>query len=162
VKGGGGGRQFGKLHMRFHADPAWRALTSDAQWLYSHLLSQPMTNGAGVTPLQITKWSKGAADMTLERIQRAVEVLTEREFLIVDYDTEEVLLRSFIADDTPTAGTPHVLKGAINRSLLVQSVEIRRALVKEISNLGRELTPEQIDGLAALEDSTRSGEGLRP
>ena len=158
----GGGRQYGKLYMRFHADPTWRALTADAQWLYGHLLSQPMTNGAGVTPLQITKWSKGAGDMTVERIQEALNVLTRSGHVVVDHDTEELLLRSFIADDSPTAGTPFVLKGAINRALLVQSVEIRRALVNEISNLDRELTPEQLDGLQALEDSTRLSEGLRP
>ena len=144
------GRQYGKLHMWRHQDERWRALTTDAQWLYAHTLSQPHINTAGIVPLQLNKWARGAADMNVERIQAALRDLLDHEFVLVDWDTEELLVCSFIADDIVPSGTPNLLTAAINRAHLVESGHLRAALAKEIGNLDRELTGDQQTRLEAL------------
>ena len=143
-------RQYGKLLKTSWREDSWTSLTADAQWLYAFLLSQPTTDSAGVFPIQITKWAKGAGDMTVERVTAAAKLLSERDWIVVDHDTEEGLIRNYIRDDW--AGD-NIFKGALGRAVQAQSPRLRAVLQYEIRNLGRELKPEWLDLLGALESS---------
>jgi hypothetical protein len=147
-------RQYGKLLKTNWREDAWTSLTADAQWLYAFLVSQPTTDAAGVFPIRISKWAKGAADMTVERVSAAAKLLTDRGVIVVDHDTEEGLLRSYIRDDW--AGD-NIFKGALGRATQAQSPRLRATLLYEIRNLGRQLKDEWLPLLDALEKSIPAG-----
>jgi hypothetical protein len=144
------GRLYAKLHIRLHADENWRGLSADAQWLYSHLISHPAIINAGVLPLQIARWARGATDMTVERVSAGLHELIDRDFVIVDPDTEEVLVRTFIRDDAPN---PKVLHSVLEHACMVESQWLRGVLAKEIRALDRKLDSKQLEYFAALEAS---------
>lgn len=147
-------RQYGKLPIaRWRKDDPWTQLDADAQWLYAYLLSQATTDGAGVFPIQISKWAKGAADMTVERVKTAAKQLVERGWIIVDHDTEEGLLRSYIRDDQ--AGD-NIFKGQLNCALQAQSPMIRAALLREIRQLDRQFKDRELELIDTLEASIPS------
>ncbi|HZU46174.1 MAG TPA: hypothetical protein VFA16_02775 [Mycobacterium sp.] len=151
-------REYGKLKKSRWRNNDWLKLTADAHWLYTYLLSQPNTDTAGVFPIQITKWAKGAADMTLDRIKTAARALADSDFIVVDWDTEEGLIRTYVADDE--AGGL-VFIGALNRALQAQSPILRRQLLEEILGLDRTFTEREqqlIDELAnSLDEGTSTG-----
>jgi hypothetical protein len=143
-------RQFGKIPRTRWAEEWWTSLTADAQWLHSFLISQPTTDSAGIFPIRITKWAKGAVDMTVERVQAAARQLVEGGVIVPDHDTEEGLIRNYIRDDW--AGD-NIFKGALGRAVLCQSALLRAVLLHEIENLGREMKPEWLLLVADLRDS---------
>lgn len=87
-------------------------LDVDAQWLYFVLLSQPNINTAGVLPLQERRWARFAHGMTGPRVTAALERLNTYWYVVVDEDTEEVLVRTFIRHDGLWK-QPNVLKSAL-------------------------------------------------
>ena len=99
-------RQFAKISIYIDRDEDWHKLPTDAQWLYTHLLHQPNLSTAGVLPVQVEKLAKGAADMTVDRVRAAANVLVERRFVVVDLDTVELLIRTFIRHDVAAQGHP--------------------------------------------------------
>jgi hypothetical protein len=145
-----GARQYGKLPKSNWGDDGWTSLTADAQWLLTYLLSHPTTDTAGIFAIRITKWAKGAADMTVARVQAAAKLLVDRGRIVVDHDTEEGLIRNYIRDDW--AGD-NIFKGALGRALLCQSPQLRAVLLNEIHNLGRELKPDWLLLIDDLEAS---------
>jgi hypothetical protein len=147
-------RQYGKLLKTNWREDAWTALIADAQWLYAFLVSQPTTDAAGVFPIRISKWAKGAADMTVERVKAAAKVLAGHGWIVVDHHTEEGLIRTYIRDDW--AGD-NIFKGALGRATQAQSPRLRATLLYEIRNLGRQLKPEWLPLLDALEKSIPAG-----
>ena len=143
-------RRFGKTPMTRWAEKPWTDLTADAQWLFMYLVSQPTTDTAGVFQIRVTKWAKAAADMTIQRAQAAGRLLCEREWIAVDHDTEEGLIRNFIQTDW--AGDD-IFKGALGRATLCQSPLLRTILLHEIENLGRAMKPECVLLVADLRES---------
>jgi hypothetical protein len=77
----------------------FRNLSTDGQWCYVMLLSQPQINNLGVLPFTPEKWGRLAGDMTRERVTRALAELAEARFVIVDVDAAELLVRTFIRHD---------------------------------------------------------------
>lgn len=148
------GRQYARLRMDIWRDDEWRALSADAQWLYELLISQPTINSAGVLALQITKWTRYAAGMTGERIVAALGLLIERNYIVVDDDTEEVLVRSFIRHDVVACGgSPKIMLSALRTAGLVQSEDLRTVLLEEIQRLGRDWSENHKVLIKALQDS---------
>jgi hypothetical protein len=143
-------RNFGKMPRNNWREEWWTSLTTDAQWLYTHLSSSPHTDTAGVFPISVTKWVKAACDMTPERAMEAARHLVERGLMVADHDTEEGLLRTYIRDDW--AGD-NIFKGALNRALLTQSVRLRAVLWREIKQLNREFSDEALKRIDELEAS---------
>jgi len=148
-----GARQFGKLLKANWTQDSWTGLSTDGQWLYAYLVSQPTTDTAGVFPIRITKWAKGSPDMTVDRVRAAAKVLVEAGWIVVDHDSEEGLLCNYIRDDW--AGD-NIFKGAIGRALLVQSMRLRAILLNDIRWLKCErpvVKDDQLTLIAALEQS---------
>lgn len=127
-------REHARLLTRIWSDEDWRARSMAAQWLYKLLLSQATINNAGVLPLQPSKWSRGAADVTLPVVEAALEELAAARFVVVDRDTEEVLVRSFVRNDG-VAKIPNVLKSALRQAEQIESPKLRTALAAELRRL---------------------------
>jgi hypothetical protein len=130
-------RSHARLLLTIWADPQWRALPRDAQWFYLLVLSQPQLNHAGVLQVPRHGWVHLAADDDAEKaIGAALDVLKERRYLVVDDETDELLIRSYIRNDG-VADSPNTLKAALAAALAVQSPLVRAALYVELARLDR-------------------------
>lgn len=106
----------------------------DAQWMYFTLLSQPNLNGAGVLPLQDRRWRRLAEDLTADRVETALQRLQDHWYVLVDEDTEEVLIRSFIRNDGLWK-QPNVLKSALGHAKNTLSGTLRAVIWHELERL---------------------------
>lgn len=129
-------RDHGRLLCRIWTDPDFRALPRTAQALYAQLISQKEINNAGVLPLMLSKWAKGCDEMTSTAIVADLAALVDGRFVVVDTDTEEVLVRSFIRNDG-VLKQPNVFKNALRCAEAVDSPAIRAALAVELRRTGR-------------------------
>jgi hypothetical protein len=132
------GRQYAQLRTAIWRDEDWCRLPTDAQWLYEVLISQPSISTAGVIALQITKWANYSSDMTVKRVKAALKVLRERNYILVDEQTEEVLVRTFIRHDLGGgAVSPKVMVAALRCAIGTQSDDLRAVLLAEVQRLER-------------------------
>lgn len=92
-------RTFASIKIAIWKDDAFRALTMAEQWLYKALLSQPDLTAAGVIIYRPSRWSKLCADCTADEINGILDQLVAKRYIVIDEDSEEVLIRTFIKHD---------------------------------------------------------------
>ena len=129
------GRAFSKTFTSIWCDADWLRLSTDAQWLYQYLLSQPDISTCGVMPLMPQRWSRGSCDMSLERVTTAAKELAAQRFIVIDGETFEVLIRSYIRHDVTSLKNWKMIKGAVRATLRVRSAKLRRSLLAECHRL---------------------------
>jgi hypothetical protein len=137
-------RSYAAIHQRIWADPEWRALDLGAQHLYLLLISQPQMNLAGVLPLQLRKWASCVDGWDIGDVAKALDRLCDARFVLVDEDTEEVLIRTLIRNDG-SYKIPNVLKSLLQVAEGTQAAALRAALSVELGRL------EPLDGKKAVE-----------
>jgi hypothetical protein len=123
-------RVHGIVKTSIWTDQDFRALSAGAQRAYLMLLSQPQINNCGVLPYVPRRWAKMAPDDTPEAFASALDELAEKTFIVVDEDTEEVLVRTFIRHDR-IASQPQLVKAALREFGEVESEPIRRVLFQQ-------------------------------
>jgi hypothetical protein len=127
-------RSYGKVYQRIWADPAWRALDVDAQHLYVLLISQPSLNLAGVLPIQLRRWAACVNGWKPDQVEEALSRLADTGFVVMDWETEECLVRSFIRNDEAFK-IPGALKALLEGAQATQSPDLRRSLCNELGRL---------------------------
>lgn len=136
-------------HARFLCrmwdDLDWIALSPRGQWFFMLLYSQAALNRAGVTALTSKRWKRLASGPAVEQqIALAMKELEDANFIVVDQDTEELLVRSYMRNDG-IAKQPNVLKSACRQAREVLSPRLRAALEAEL----RRLEPPAGESVAA-------------
>lgn len=136
-------------HARFLCrmwdDKDWTDLSPRGQWFYMLLTSQASLNRAGVTALTSKRWKRLASGSSVEQqIALAMKELEDAHLIIVDHDTEELLVRSYMRNDG-IAKQPNVLKMACRQAREVLSPKLRTALQLEM----RRLDPPTGESVAA-------------
>lgn len=126
--------EYGKLFSRIWSDPDFTALTARAQQVYAMFCSHSNRNMAGVLPLTLRRWVKSTSDATTENLTAALEELSANKFVVVDWDTEELLVRTFVRNDE-VYRQPNLMKSARRYALQVESPTLRWALHDEFSRL---------------------------
>jgi hypothetical protein len=121
-------------------DEDFRDLSVDAQWTYQRLLSDSSRDLTGVLALTRKRWVASANGMTRERLDAALDELIARTFIVLDEDTEEVLVRSYLRHND-IAAQPNVLKSALKQARRIESPLLRAALAVEL----RLLPPKPAD-----------------
>jgi hypothetical protein len=130
-------RSYGRFTTDIWRDQKFRALDRDSQWAYFMLGTQPDISAAGMLPLTIRRWSKYASDGASDALSDALFRLAEKRFLVIDEDTEELLVRSFAKWDggiNNDKRRPVVLEAAA----AVVSPVLRGVLAVELRDLGVE------------------------
>ncbi len=133
-------RDHARVFTTIWSDPDFSALNGDEQRLFILLLSQPDLSYCGVLGLTIRRWANLAHNTTREDIEAALEGLERYGFIVVDYDTEEILLRSFMRNDG-LLKSPNMTKAAVKAAVAVMSEPIRTALAAEFERV-HETLPE--------------------
>ncbi len=127
--------RFAQILCRIWDDDDWKALSPRAQWFYMLLVSQASLNRAGIIALTSRRWAKLAKGPSVaEQISAAMAELGKADFIVVDEDTEELFVRSYMRNDG-LSKRPNVFKRALREATEVLSTKIRKALIVELRRL---------------------------
>jgi hypothetical protein len=129
-----------RLYVSIWDDEDFLALPSSAQRLYMFLISQKDLTFCGVIPLRITRWARKAKGLTITDVRGDLELLTagSQPFIIMDDDTGELLVRTFVRNDRIWR-QPNLMKSARAAAQLIESATIRAALIKDLERLRPEV-----------------------
>lgn len=122
---------YAAVYARIWTDREFTTLDARPQQVYLMLVSYPTRNLAGVLPLTLRRWANATADATVENLTAALGTLEFRRFLVLDWDTEEVLVRTYIRNDEVWK-QPRLMHLALGDSLAVASPKIRDTLGDEL------------------------------
>lgn len=92
-------RDYAQIFTAIWQDDDFVALTSFDQRLFFLLVSQPDITAAGTLALTPGRWGTLAPDTDRESITLGLKRLEFARFLVVDWDTDELLVRSFMKWD---------------------------------------------------------------
>lgn len=113
----------------------WRALPVHAQHAYLMLVTQPDISAAGVLAITDRRWAGYTADATTDTLTTSLQVLANARFLVIDWDGDELLVRSFVRHDKGYTN-PKRRMAIFAASREVRSPIVRRALAAELRRLG--------------------------
>lgn len=122
------------IYITIWDDPDWRRLSAGAQWTYFMLLTQKDLSKAGTMSYNPRKWAKGCESLDEAHVERCIYELQERQFVYLDEDTDEVLIRTYIRNDGIWK-QPNMLKSACRAAALVSSAVLRESLAFELSRI---------------------------
>ena len=116
-------------------DKDFRQLPRTAQCLYLQLLSQKDLDCAGILTLHPEILAKGCDEMTVADVWHDLKTLTETRFIVVDTDTDSVLIRSYLRH--VTIKSPNAWKAAQRVIKRLQPGQILSTIAGELHRLGR-------------------------
>lgn len=157
-------RSEARLLTEVWEDRDFIALTDTAQRLFMFLLSQPDLAHSGVIALRERRWSRKCANQGTGDVERDLKALEAGRFIVVDWDSEEILIRSLIRRDR-IFKQPNVMRAAVDNVPLIESRLILRALGVEMERIRRDnpdLTTNQSDVLADMEKALAERVGTDP
>lgn len=128
-------------------DADHRQLTPEAQHLYYLLLTHPTLSYAGVVDWRPNRLTPFARGLTVERIEAAAAELSAGLYIVIDEETEEVLIRSWVKHDG-VLKQPRLAVSMANAYTRTASNDLRGVIVHELARQ-REAHPEY----ACWEDS---------
>jgi hypothetical protein len=128
-------RDHGRIMCSIWEDHEFLKLDAAVQRTYFMFISEPSISNAGVVMLTLRRWANLAPDTPIEVLERHVQILAECRFVVVDWDTEELLVRSFIRNDG-VAKQPHVLLNAVRSVRHLRSPMLRIAVGRELLRIG--------------------------
>jgi hypothetical protein len=133
-------RHFSATNIAIWQDADWRALPWPAQHVYKMFWDHPRLSYCGVVdwrPARMLGWGSG---WTREDFEALTACLIARHFLIVDEQTEELLIRSWVRWDG-LMKQPRLAVSFANAFAEVGSNTLRGVIVDELAKL-REREPE--------------------
>lgn len=136
-------RHYANLATSVWREFDWRGLTASEQRTYSMLMSQPDISAAGVLSVTLGRWAGYARDTTISSIRADIDGLAAARFVIVDDESEEILVRTFVKWDGGY-GNPKRRPVILRAANEVMSPSLRAALAVEFTRLGLpidDLTP---------------------
>lgn len=133
-------RQFAQFQLRMWVDDEWTNLTIEAQHLYKLLLSQEDLGPSGLIPLRPRRWGNLSRNGSVDKVDAALDELDAASFVVVDRETAEVLIRTFIRG---SENYKHIrlLRMALNQAERAEGPRIRSALGQELGQLPKVVVP---------------------
>lgn len=171
-------RAYAPLKSSIWTNRDFCALSSSAQRVYLLAMSQPNISWAGVVPFTEKRWASFAPDTTRGAIAEAVNELVDRGFVMLDDDTEELWIRSFVKHNR-ILEQPQLRKKAVGEAVTaVVSHRLRAAVLvtmpddvkAQVISGGAPLTEPPQEALTAgdvsldldLQPEPQQGEGPLP
>lgn len=133
-------RDHARIRLDIWVDEDFTDLPSTSQWLYLRLLTHAGLSYCGVVEWRPKRLAQSAAELTGTDVEMFAAPLEERNFLVIDRETEECLVRSFVKHDGLL--DKWNLAAAVARTFTaVASKPIRGAIAHELQRL-REAHPD--------------------
>lgn len=130
-------RSHARIATSIWADADFARLRETEQRAYLLALSQPGVSYAGVVSFTLRRWEGLASDSTTTRLRKAFLALQERLYVLIDEQTEEMLLRTFLRYDG-IMGNPNVAKASVAAYKSIHSPVIRGAWLAELRRMNVE------------------------
>lgn len=92
-------RDHARMRLDMWSDEDYTSLTSSEQWLYERLLMHAGLSYCGVTEWRPGRLAASAVDLSAVDVEMFAVGAELKTFLVIDRDTEEVLIRSFVKHD---------------------------------------------------------------
>lgn len=127
-------RDHARINLDIWNDPEFRALPMPAQHLYLTLWTHPDLTYCGSIDWRPAKLSGLTAGWGRADVEYAADCLRARHFIVVDEDTEEALVRSWIRFDG-LMKQPRMAISCINAYGAIGSEVIRAVIVHELRKL---------------------------
>ena len=129
-------RDHARVLCKVWMDRDWQGLPLDAQWLYLHLLSHPRLTYAGTVDWRPSKIAKSARDMTSDDVEAAALPLEagDKPLIVVDRDTEEALIRTFIKHDG-LLGNGNVTLAMVKAWDALESEQLKGVISHELARI---------------------------
>ncbi|WP_438489510.1 hypothetical protein [Streptomyces sp. S186] len=127
-------RGHGRILTSIWEDEDFLNLDERDQRMYLFLISQPNLNHAGLLDLTLRRWSRKARGLTVAELEKRITALDEARFVVVDDDTEELLIRSFVRNDGVWR-MPKVMGAMVSGALEISSKRLQRALLAEMDRI---------------------------
>ena len=130
-------REFAKIKSAIWQDDDFRGLPPLAQHLYFVILTDPELSYCGIADWRPRRMLPKSQGWTLDELYGAAEILAQELLLIVDEDTEEVLVRSFLRHDGVMQHNK-LCVSAMRSFAAVASNTLRGVIVHELNRLKEE------------------------
>lgn len=127
-------RGHGRILTSVWEDDDFLDLDEREQRLYLFLISQPNLNHAGLLDLTLRRWARKARGLTVAELEKRIGRLEESRFVVVDDDTEELLIRSFVRNDGVWR-MPKVMGAMVSGALEISSRKLQQALLAEMDRI---------------------------
>lgn len=126
---------YAKVVRSIWQDDDFRALPATAQRMYFMLISQPDLSQCGVLATTPGRWAALAIDTTAAEMRAEMEVLATAGFIVIDADTEELWVRSYMKYDEGHK-VPNIAKSVASACEAVSSRRLRRLIATAARTLG--------------------------
>jgi hypothetical protein len=133
-------RTFAMLPCGMDEWKGWTELSPMEQWAYLLLRRQREVTPAGTLRLSLNRWARESDGMTTDELTGLLLGLAAKDYIIVDFDFDEVLLCWFISTDG-VYKRPNPMSAAATAISHVKSPGIRSSLYNELVQL---LKSEQV------------------
>lgn len=127
-------RGHGRILTSIWEDDDFLDLDEQDQRFYLFLISQPNLNHAGLLDLTLRRWARKARGLTVAQLEQRIERLEQTRFIVVDDDTEELLIRSFVRNDGVWR-MPKVMGAMVSGALEITSRKLQQALLHEMDRI---------------------------
>src|SRR5690349_2140958 len=127
-------RGHGRILTSIWEDADFLALDEREQRLYLFLISQPNLNHAGLLDLTLRRWARKARGLTSAELEKLLQALEAARFIVMDDETEELLIRSFIRNDGVWR-MPKVMGAMVSGTLEISSKRLQQALLAEADRI---------------------------
>lgn len=128
-------RNYAQIFTAIWRDPDFIALKRHQQQAYLLLVTQPNISAAGMLPVTERRWAKMSADGKAADLLADITDLHRVGFVVMDDETEELLVRSFVRHDNGYRN-PRRQPSIREAAQEIQSALLRRALAAELVRLG--------------------------
>lgn len=133
-------RDRASIRIDMWGDGDWRDLPMGAQHLYMLLLSHPTLSYAGVAEWHPGKLAAMTSGATVADVLAGAAILEQHGFIVVEPDTDEVLVRSFIKHDG-LMKQPKLVVSMTTAYAAVASRRIQLVIAHEVQKM-RDRDPE--------------------
>jgi hypothetical protein len=124
-------RSYGKLWTSIWSDVDFTTLNRDLQHAYMVLVAQPRLSMVGLLDYMPNRLARCSANWTVDDVETDMKGLEEHNFIVIDRDTNELLIRSFIRSDKILM-SPNLVKGAMSEYAEVMSETLRKTIDSEL------------------------------
>ena len=152
-------RSHGKVLAKVWQDDDWTSLPPRSQWLYMLLLSQPKLSLIGCLDYMPGRWTRLAEGVSVDYVECIVEHLEDTDYVIVDRDTDELLIRTFVRHDGIENGNVNLRKGMWGAWKAMQSAVLRKVAVDNMpASLLDDNAPQEAVEMSCSEPMERASE----
>lgn len=149
-------RNYGNIATAIWLDKDFTSLSSDAQRMYLMVITQNNITSVGTLPVTLRRWASYANDLSSERLLSGLQELVDRDYIAIDWQQEELLVRTFVRWDGGHTNPKRLLSIKASASAVTSPI-LAPILASELDSLGveHEIPLPQVDSHSDANQSAK-------